>query len=142
MNLTFSSEWQCFLVSDELREILQKAIDQINHTGKAPFIAITFNFRDPSYTAETGGYHPTEIRIINSDNGWYFDYITDFSYQGLGYMAELVKEIDFLFQEQLAYHLYTGEHQASEAASLFKLWQGNFVSYESNGVFEVTVTPH
>jgi hypothetical protein len=44
--------------------------------------AITLNFRDPSYSAETGGYHPVEIRLENKSELWQIAYITDFSFQG------------------------------------------------------------
>jgi RimJ/RimL family protein N-acetyltransferase len=140
MKLTFSAECQCFAVSEKLLKILQNAAEQLDHTEQLQ--AMTFNFRDPDYSAEAGGYHPTELRIIITDKGWVFDYITDFSYQGIGYMAELAKEIDFLFHDQIAYHLYTGEHKAENVVSLFKLWQENFISYANSGVFKVEITPY
>jgi RimJ/RimL family protein N-acetyltransferase len=141
MKLTFRNECQCFAVSERLLKILQDAAKHLEQAEQS-LDAMTFNFRDPDYSADTGGYHPTELRIINTDKGWIFDYITDFSYQGMGYMAELTKEIDFLFQEEVAYHLYTGEHKAENVTSLFKLWQENFISYVNSGVFKVEVTPY
>ena len=53
---------------------------------------LTFNFRNPGYSAEQGGVHPVEIRLIRGLDGWLFDYVTDFSYQGQGQDAELCKE--------------------------------------------------
>ncbi|MDE8810936.1 DUF2787 family protein, partial [Aeromonas hydrophila] len=50
---------------------------------------LTFNFRNPGYSVEQGGVHPVEIRLIRGLDGWLFDYVTDFSYQGLGHDAEL-----------------------------------------------------
>jgi hypothetical protein len=44
--------------------------------------AVVINFRDPDYSAESGGFHPVEMRFIRQDNEWYFDYVTDFSYMG------------------------------------------------------------
>lgn len=58
---------------------------------------LTFNFRSPTYSPEQGGAHPVEIRLIRGLDGWLFDYVTDFSYQGLGQDAELCKELDFNF---------------------------------------------
>ena len=55
---------------------------------------LTFNFRNPGYSAEQGGVHPVEIRLIRGLDGWLFDYVTDFSYQGLGRDAELCKELN------------------------------------------------
>ncbi len=56
---------------------------------------LTFNFRNPGYSAEQGGVHPVEIRLIRGLDGWLFDYVTGFSYQGLGQDAELCKELEF-----------------------------------------------
>jgi integrase len=39
---------------------------------------LTFNFRNPGYSAEQGGVHPVEIRLIRGLDGWLFDYVTDF----------------------------------------------------------------
>ncbi|MDX7871214.1 DUF2787 family protein [Aeromonas caviae] len=58
---------------------------------------LTFNFRNPGYSTEQGGVHPVEIRLIRGLDGWLFDYVTDFSYQGLDQNAELCKELDFNF---------------------------------------------
>ncbi|MGU5595920.1 DUF2787 family protein, partial [Aeromonas sanarellii] len=58
---------------------------------------LTFNFRNPGYSAEQGGVHPVEIRLVRGLDDWLVDYVTDFSYQGLGHDAELCKEIDFNF---------------------------------------------
>ncbi|MEN1933506.1 DUF2787 family protein [Escherichia coli] len=46
---------------------------------------MVINFRDPDYSAESGGFHPVEMRFIRQDNEWYFDYVTDFSYMGRVY---------------------------------------------------------
>uniref|UniRef100_UPI001E3F12B7 DUF2787 family protein n=1 Tax=Escherichia coli TaxID=562 RepID=UPI001E3F12B7 len=48
--------------------------------------AVVINFRDPDYSAESGGFHPVEMRFIRQDNEWYFDYVTDFSYMGRVYL--------------------------------------------------------
>ena len=63
---------------------------------------LTFNFRNPGYSAEQGGVHPVEIRLVRGLNDWLFDYVTDFSYQGLGQDAELCKELDFNFLDAVA----------------------------------------
>ena len=60
--------------------------------------AITLNFRDPSYSAETGGFHPVEVRLERRGDAFDIIYITDFAYIGIGPFAELVKELDFDFQ--------------------------------------------
>ena len=139
MKLTFCKEWLCFAVSDKLLQILAKAAEPLKEDQKETR-SIIFNFRDPNYSAESGGFHPVELRIFNTKAGWKFDYITDFSFQGIGYMAELCKEIDFIFAENIAYHVYTGELSGYDASSLFELWQDNFISYVEMGVFQVEIS--
>jgi len=94
------------------------------------------NFRDPTYSARTGGYHPVEI-MINKQG--MIQYITDFSYIGSIESPELVKEIDFDFSsgifEQMG-RCFTIE----EAYELIAVWQQNFMAYYQNGVFDVSIS--
>ncbi|WP_412706139.1 hypothetical protein Aerorivi_01089 [Aeromonas rivipollensis] len=101
---------------------------------------LTFNFRSPGYSAETGGVHPVELRLIRGLHGWVFDYITDFSYQGLGQDAELCKELDFNLSCDEHYLQGWGPLPGVEARELFALWQSNFISYAQLGYFTVTVS--
>ncbi|BBR38154.1 hypothetical protein WP3W19E03_06790 [Aeromonas veronii] len=39
---------------------------------------LTFNFRNPGYSAEQGGVHPVEIRLIRGLDGWLFSEIPSF----------------------------------------------------------------
>ena len=107
-------------------------------------IAATFNFRDPSYSAEAGGYHPVEIRVqlIPSQEAMTgrLEYITDFCYVGSGPFTELDKEIDFDFSAGECYVLYMERSPLSEVFELYQLWEQNFISYHAMGVFDVTVT--
>ena len=101
---------------------------------------LTFNFRNPGYSVEQGGVHPVEIRLIRGLDGWLFDYVTDFSYQGLGHDAELCKELDFNFLDDEHYLQGWGPIQRSEAHELFTLWQTNFVAYCRMAYFTVEVS--
>ena len=101
---------------------------------------LTFNFRNPGYSAEQGGVHPVEIRLIRGLDGWLFDYVTDFSYQGLGQDAELCKELDFNFLDDEHNLQGWGPIQRSEAHELFTLWQTNFVAYCRMVYFTVEVS--
>ncbi|HHQ4774128.1 TPA: DUF2787 domain-containing protein [Aeromonas veronii] len=101
---------------------------------------LTFNFRNPGYSAEQGGVHPVEIRLIRGLDGWLFDYVTDFSYQGQGQDAELCKELDFNFLDDEHYLQSWGPMQRAEAHELFILWQTNFVAYCRMAYFTVTVS--
>ena len=100
---------------------------------------LTFNFRNPGYSAEQGGVHPVEIRLIRGLDGWLFDYVTDFSYQGLGQDAELCKELDFNFLDGEHFMQGWGPLRLAEARELFALWQRNFVAYCGLVCFSVTV---
>ena len=95
--------------------------------------------RNPGYSAEQGGVHPVEIRLIRGLDGWLFDYVTDFSYQGLGSDAELSKELDFNFLDGEHTMLGWGPLRLAEARELFDIWQSNFIAYCRLECFSVTV---
>jgi hypothetical protein len=76
-------------VTKKLTKLLEK---EIRLSGKSlEGDGLILNFRDDSYSMQSGGYHPVEISI-NGDG--IIRYITDFSYAGDG---ELYKEQDFDF---------------------------------------------
>ncbi|HAU4887826.1 TPA: DUF2787 domain-containing protein [Aeromonas hydrophila] len=101
---------------------------------------LTFNFRNPGYSAEQGGVHPVEIRLVRGLDDWLFDYVTDFSYQGLGQDAELCKELDFNFLDGEHSMLGWGPLRLAEARELFDIWQSNFIGYCRLECFSVTVS--
>lgn len=101
---------------------------------------LTFNFRNPGYSTEQGGVHPVEIRLVRGLDDWLFDYVTDFSYQGLGQYAELCKELDFNFLDGEHFMQGWGPLRLAEARELFALWQRNFVAYCELECFSVTVS--
>ncbi|PKI12946.1 DUF2787 family protein [Colwellia sp. 12G3] len=90
--------------------------------------AVTINFRDPTYSADDGGYHPVEIRLENEGDGWRFCYITDFCYVGSGYVAELAKDLDFDFDTGVFQNLF-GTYPIEQAIEMFQVWESNFVYY-------------
>ena len=97
---------------------------------------ITINFRDPKYSADTGGYHPAEIRITNGQ----IEYITDFCYVGLGQDTELVKEIDFDFGVRVFGQIYSPDRPIAKGSDLFQIWQANFLAYIDMQIFTITLT--
>ena len=101
---------------------------------------LTFHFRNSGYSAEQGGVHPVEIRLVRGLDDWLFDYVTDFSYQGLGPDAELYKELDFNFLDGEHYLQGWGPLPPTEAHELFHMWQNSFLAYAQLGFFTVTVT--
>ena len=101
---------------------------------------LTFNFRSPTYSPDQGGAHPVEIRLIRGLDGWLFDYVTDFSYQGLAQDAELCKELDFNFLDGEHIMLGWGPLRLAEARELFDIWQSNFIAYYRLECFSITVS--
>lgn len=97
---------------------------------------LTINFKDESYSSESGGYHPVEIRVSHG----LIQYITDFSYVGTGWAAELAKELDFDFTNGLFGMVHFPDRPIIGSKDLFNLWQTNFVEYVDMDVFKITVT--
>lgn len=137
MKQTFNQS-QCFRVPDRLYGILSTELSKVT-APTSDNVGITLNFRDVDYSAETGGYHPVEIRIVKHNNQWQFDYITDFSFQGYPY-PELVKEIDICFQTEQVNCLYGGELNKQDSDALIELFLTNFIGYVEMGGFSVSVT--
>ncbi|MGL6050474.1 MAG: DUF2787 family protein [Aeromonas salmonicida] len=139
MTIPFSRDGFALPVAQALLALLNQ---EVANTGldQERLTQLTFNFRSPGYSAETGGVHPVELRLIRGLHGWVFDYITDFSYQGLGQDAELCKELDFNLSCDEHYLQGWGPLPGVEARELFALWQSNFISYAQLGYFTVTVS--
>jgi len=98
-------------------------------------LGVILNFKDPEYSAESGGYHPVEIAINYEGE---IQYITDFAYMGSWGMAELVKELDFDFSYGLFQHMGQ-DYPLDEGSELFKIWQDNFCSYHESEVYQVSL---
>ncbi|WCH24977.1 DUF2787 family protein [Aeromonas salmonicida] len=139
MTMPFHLAGMALPISPELPDLLRKAVRK-QQLSLADFSTLTVNFRSPGYSAEKGGVHPVELRLIRGLNGWVFDYITDFSYQGLGQDAELCKELDFNLSCDEHYLQGWGPLPDVEARELFTLWQSNFISYAQLGYFAVMVS--
>ena len=127
------------VVPDNLRCLLQTHLDK-SLAEQPELTAITLNFRDPDYSAENGGFHPVEIRLVKSGTDWQISYITDFAYVGAGYFAELAKELDFDFGcQQYTYGLF-GNIPPDELAELFSLWAENFMQFTQMDIFTISTS--
>jgi len=87
--------------------------------------SVTINFRDPTYSAENGGFHPVEIRLERQNNAWHLCYITDFA---SGPYVELAKDLDFDFQAGVFQNLF-GVFPIEQATDMYQIWEGNFLHY-------------
>lgn len=139
MTMPFHLAGMALPISPELPDLLRSVVRE-QQIYLSDLSTLTFNFRSPDYSAETGGVHPVELRLIRGLHGWVFDYITDFSYQGLGQDAELCKELDFNLSCDEHYLQGGGPLPCVEARELFTLWQTNFVAYCRMAYFTVTVS--
>ncbi|CAE6891280.1 hypothetical protein ACOMICROBIO_GDFFDHBD_00915 [Vibrio sp. B1REV9] len=140
MNLTFDVERSLLPVSKDLRSKLEQIANQ-HDLPTASTRALTYNFRDTSFSAE-GGWHPVEIRIEQESGLWHFSYITDFSYVGYPY-PELAKEVDFDFANGEAAFLYMPPQPISDTnvIDFYQMWELNFMTYLHMEVFdEIQVT--
>ena len=111
--------------------LLNKELEQANQTEAT---GITLNFRDPGYSAESGGFHPVEIRIKADGT---LSYVTDFSYVGLPPFAELAKALDF-DAEYRVFQQFGVDYPLEEGRELFAIWQENFCAYYEMEVYTVT----
>ncbi|MDC5807382.1 DUF2787 domain-containing protein [Vibrio europaeus] len=106
---------------------------------------LVFNFRDKSYSADDGGFHPVEIAICHTSTGeWSIEYITDFAYMGNHY-PELERNLDFDFrvgQFFVAYRGWLPMQGSRDAKELYQLWECNFLAYiDTDSYNEIVVTP-
>lgn len=119
-------------LAPRLRHILQNATSDIPASGGA-----VVSFRDPDYSACTGGFHPVEFGI---DRDGKLLYITDFAFVGRPPDTELVKEIDFDFTAGVLHH-FGVEHPVSKGQALFAQYQANFLAYHELGAYVVSIEP-
>ncbi|MEZ9753408.1 DUF2787 domain-containing protein [Vibrio splendidus] len=122
-------------ISTRFHNIITKQVQQGN--GDNDCELLTINFRDTSYSAEAGGYHPVEIMIRNEDDKWRFCYITDFAYSGGAY-PELAIELDFNIESNIFRQMFLAPCALAhrEVKSFYRTWEGNFLEYLSDGVFD------
>ena len=117
-----------FMLEPDFVQLLNRLLAE-NDTGEG----VIFNFRDPTYSPETGGFHPVEICI---DDKGVLQYVTDFAYFG----RELEKELDFDFSMGL-FQQFGRDHELVTGQGLFRLYTRNFCAYHKMGVYQVTATP-
>ena len=134
-------------VSKSLHSLLTKSlIDKLaeeDHIATSTYLV--FNYRDSSYSAEAGGFHPVEIAIAQSSDGRRnIEYATDFAYVGRVY-PELERCLDFDFRDQSFYAQYSGWAPMkgnNSAIELYQLWENNFLAYADMEVYDqISIAP-
>jgi hypothetical protein len=137
MKLTFDQR-QCFSVPEKLYSILNTELAKQTDPNSSS-LGITFNFRDVDYSADSGGYHPVELRVTKHNNLWQFEYITDFCFVGSPY-PELAKDIDVCFQTKQIYTQFGIGMSKQESDEFLAMFLNNFISYVEMDVFTVKIT--
>jgi len=139
MKLTFDQR-QCFSVPEKLYSILNAALAK-QTVPDSSSLGITFNFHDLDYSADSGGYHPVEIRVSknNISSLWGVEYITDFCFVGHPY-PELAKDIDVCFQTKQIYTQFGIGMSKQESDEFLAMFLNNFISYVEMDVFTVKIT--
>ncbi|PTP12088.1 DUF2787 domain-containing protein [Vibrio sp. 10N.286.51.C3] len=115
-------------ISRKMKQALGELINKNNLQAKS---TITFNFRDKSYSAESGGYHPIEISLLKRPpDAWAIEYITDFAYMGNVY-PELERSVDFDISNGASFFSGVGWQSidAYGVNDFYTLWESNFLSY-------------
>ena len=141
MKIPIDTEGFLLPVSDRLIEVLDHELAKHlpDLECATDLSSITYNFRDPDYSSNLGGYHPVEIGLSRTGLLFDFDYITDFSYVGSGWDTELAKEVDFDFQADICEIRYMKPMPLKEAKEFFEMFQSNLLSYLEMGVFNIEV---
>ena len=99
---------------------------------------VIINFRDPTYNATNGGYHPVEIHVDSKGDVLS---ITDFAYFGCPPFVELGIELDWSFIEHGYFRQFDSMYDLECGRSLLGLYTRNFAAYYDSGVYRVEVTP-
>ncbi|MBJ6799747.1 DUF2787 family protein [Geomonas propionica] len=118
----------------ELVKILEA---ELAKADLAPGEGAVITFRDPDFSADTGGFHPVEVAVSQEGN---IIYITDFAYFGRPPHSELAKELDFDFALGTFQH-FGAEFPLRRGYELFRLFQANFLAYHDGGAYVATVDP-
>jgi hypothetical protein len=113
-----------------------QAINNILESSSDTSNGVVLNFRDPTYSATAGGFHPVEIAI---DGDGDLTYLTDFSYVGIPPYTELEKELDWDFL-QGRFSQFGCDYDLECGRGLLNLYLKNVTAYSKSGYFEVEVT--
>ena len=114
-----------------------KIIDSaLQESSKDATGGVILNFRDPTYSATNGGYHPVEIHVDSKGDVLS---ITDFAYFGVPPFVELGIELDFSFEHD-HFRQFDSMYDLECGRGMLGLYLANFTAYYKSGVYQVEVT--
>ncbi len=127
-------------VSEKLKTLLQREVEAFwqQNPAMSGSESLTMNFRDVSYSAESGGYHPVEIMILKRTESQYaIQYLTDFAYMGNVY-PELERNVDFDVANGQAFIAPLGWQDCNnkQVSEFYSLWESNFLAYLEMGAYD------
>ncbi len=127
-------------VSEKLKALLQRKLEAFwqQNPAKSESESLIINFRDASYSAESGGYHPVEIMLLKRKESQYvIQYLTDFAYMGNVY-PELERNIDFDVANGQAFIAPLGWQDCNnkQVLEFYSLWESNFLAYLEMGAYD------
>lgn len=97
---------------------------------------VALNFRDPTYSATNGGYHPVEIHVDSKGN---ILCVTDFYLAGIHPFIELGIELDWSFEHD-SFRQFDDMYDLECGRGLLGLYLANIATYYKSGVYQVEVT--
>jgi hypothetical protein len=121
--------------------VSKKLIDIVTQHMKSsdnqPTGITSIHFKDSTYSAVHGGFHPVEVGIHQTNGQVFILYITDYSFADDS-PNELIKDIDFDFGNQVVFSKYLGWQRLNTSVSkeLYDLWESNFLSYIDMDAFD------
>ena len=133
MLITVNPQTNITMLDPEFVTIMNRLLRDVSLDGSE---IVALNFRDPTYSATNGGYHPVEIHV---DSKCDVLSITDFAYFGAPPFAELGIELDWNF-EQDSFRQFDSMYDLECGRGLLGLYLANFTAYYKSGVYEVEVT--
>ena len=118
-------------------EFVQVVNSVIQDAGMFEGRDLIINFRDPSYSAESGGFHPVEVHVDADGN---LLSLTDFAFFGMPPFAELGIELDWSFDAG-SFRQFDAFYDLECGRVLLGLYARNFASYFDSGIYQVEVNP-
>ncbi|MEZ8863180.1 DUF2787 family protein [Vibrio sp. 10N.247.311.51] len=127
-------------VSQKLKSLLKSKMEIFwkQNPTKRECESLTINFRDTTYSADAGGYHPVEIMLLKEEESQYqIQYLTDFAYMGNVY-PELERNVDFDIANGQTFVAPMGWQSCHDnpIVEFYFLWEHNFLAYLQMGAYD------
>jgi hypothetical protein len=133
MSITVNPQTKITMLDPEFVSVVNDLLKDTSLNGSG---IVALNFRDPSYSATNGGYHPVEIHVNSKGDVLS---ITDFAYFGSPPFVELGIELDWSF-EMDSFRQFDSFYDLECGRGLLGLYTKNFVAYHKDGCYETEIT--